>query len=38
MFIARRGTLNIAAVQKALSGCKAPANRKLFEDKTETKP
>jgi G3E family GTPase len=34
VFIARRGTVNIAAVEKALSGCKAPANRKLFEDKT----
>jgi G3E family GTPase len=26
VFIARRGTVNIAAVQKALSGCQAPAN------------
>jgi G3E family GTPase len=34
VFIARRGTVNIAAVQKALNGCKAPANRKPFEDKT----
>jgi len=34
MFIARRGTVNIAAVQKALNGCKAPAIRKLFENKT----
>jgi hypothetical protein len=34
MFIARRGTVNIAAVEKALSGCKAPANQKLVEDKT----
>jgi hypothetical protein len=34
MFIARRGTVNIAAVEKALSGCQAPANRKPFEDKT----
>jgi hypothetical protein len=34
MFIARRGTVNIAAVQKVLSGCQGTANRKLFEDKT----
>jgi G3E family GTPase len=34
VFIARRGTVNIAAVEKTLSGCQAPANRKLFEDKT----
>jgi G3E family GTPase len=34
VFIARRGTVNIAAVQKALNGCKAPAIRKLFENKT----
>jgi G3E family GTPase len=26
VFIARRGTVNIAAVEKALSGCQAPAN------------
>jgi hypothetical protein len=30
MFIARRGTVNIAAVQKALNGCKAPAIRKMY--------
>jgi G3E family GTPase len=29
VFIARRGTVNITAVQKALNGCKAPVNRKL---------
>jgi len=34
VFIARRGTVNIAAVEKALRGCKAPANRKRFEYKT----
>jgi hypothetical protein len=34
VFITRRGTVNIAAVEKALSGCQARANRKLFEDKT----
>jgi hypothetical protein len=34
MFIARHGTVNIAAVQKVLSGCQAPANQKLVEDKT----
>jgi hypothetical protein len=34
MFIARRGTVNITAVQKALNGCQAPAIRKPFEDKT----
>jgi G3E family GTPase len=32
VFIARRGTVNIAAVQKALNGCKAPANRKPFQN------
>jgi hypothetical protein len=32
MFIARRGTVNIAAVEKALRGCQAPAIRKLFEN------
>ena len=34
VFIARRGTVNIAAVQKALNGCQAPAIRKPFENKT----
>jgi G3E family GTPase len=34
VFIARRGTVNIAAVEKALRGCQSPANRKLFEDQT----
>ena len=27
VFIARRGTVNVAAVEKALNGCKAPADR-----------
>jgi hypothetical protein len=29
MFIARRGTVNVAAVEKALRGCQAPAIRKM---------
>jgi G3E family GTPase len=34
VFIARRGTVNIAAVEKALSGCQARTDRKRFENKT----
>ena len=38
MFIARRRTVNIAAEQKALNGYKTPAIRKLFDNRTQTKP
>jgi G3E family GTPase len=34
VFIARRGTVNIAAVEKALNGCQARTDRKLFENIT----
>jgi G3E family GTPase len=34
VFIARRGTVNSAAVQKALNRCQARTNRTLVEDKT----
>jgi len=36
VFIARRGTVNVAAVEKALNGCKAPAEREAVQTGTTT--